>query len=313
MYKMVLVVVTLMTGFLLAAQPSAKKMGGANAQPTSPMLANTLLWEISGRQLSHPSYLFGTMHLLCKDDAQLSNSLRTVIAQAKEIYFELDLDNMMETLGGLRYLNMNNGTKLSELLSADEYQRIKDYFKKNGSMLPFNMMEHLKPYFITALISESKFPCPEKDGMEQAIMKQAKKDNKPINGLETIQFQASVFDSIPYTRQAKDLLKMIDSSGTGTDSSDNQLVEVYRQQNLNKMQELTTDEVGMQDYLDLLLFNRNRNWVKKMPSIMQQGTVLFAVGAGHLGGAKGVIQLLQQAGYTVRPMEHKPGPESLFN
>jgi len=199
------------------------------------------------------------------------------------------------------------------LLTEEEYQRVKDYFKKNKTMLPFTMMEHLKPYFITSLISESKFPCAEKDGMEQVIMKEAKKDRKPINGLETIQFQASVFDSIPYKRQAKDLLKMIDSSGTASDSSDIQLVEVYRKQDLNKMQELTADEEGMGEYLDLLLYNRNSAWVKKMPAIMRDAPALFAVGAGHLGGEKGVINLLRKAGFTVKPMKHVPGLETLSN
>ena len=276
-------------------------------------LDNTLLWEISGNHLTRPSYLFGTMHLLCAADAQLSDSLRFAIANAKQIYFEIDLDNMMETLGAMRYLNMNNNTRLSDLLTEDEYGRVKDYFKKNKTMLPLSMMERLKPYFITSLISESKFPCAEKDGMEQVIMKEAKKDSKPINGLETVQFQASVFDSIPYQRQAKDLLKMIDSAGVAGDSSDAQLVEVYRKQDLNKMQELTAESEGMSDFLDLLLYSRNATWARKMPAIMRDAPALFAVGAGHLGGEKGVINLLRKAGFMVRPVKHKPGIEMIAN
>jgi uncharacterized protein len=276
-------------------------------------LTNTLLWEISGNDLSRPSYLFGTMHLLCAVDAKLSDSLRFAINDVKQVYFEIDLDNMMETLGALQYLNMNNNTKLSDLLTEEEYKRVKDYFSKNKTMLPLGMMERLKPYFITSLISESKFPCAEKDGMEQVIMKEAKKDNKPINGLETVRFQASVFDSIPYQRQAKDLVKMIDSAGKGTDDEDVKLTEIYRSQDLNKMQEMTTGEEDMKDFLDLLLYNRNADWAKKMPAIMKAKPALFAVGAAHLGGEKGVIILLRKAGYTVRPMKHKPGLESESN
>ncbi|MEO5681051.1 MAG: TraB/GumN family protein [Chitinophagaceae bacterium] len=302
---------------LLTLTASAQKAAVSNKKPAAKQspaaLENTLLWEIGGNHLSKPSYLFGTMHLLCAQDAQLSDSLRLAIAGVKQVYFEIDMDNMMEMMGALKYLNMNNNTQLSDLLSEDEYQRVKDYFKKNKTMLPFSMMEHLKPYFVTSLISESKFPCAEKDGMEQVIMTAAKKDHKPINGLETVQFQASVFDSIPYKRQAKDLLKMIDSSGVVGDSSDLQLVEVYRKQDLNRMQELTADEEGIAEYLDLLLYNRNANWVTKMPAIMRDAPSLFAVGAGHLGGEKGVISLLRKAGFTVRPMKHKPGPEMELN
>lgn len=313
MKKIVSFVLLVATAAGLHAQQAAgsNKSDKDNRLPV--VLENTLLWEITGNHVSKPSYLFGTMHLLCAADAQLSDSLRYAIAAAKQIYFEIDLDNMMETLGAMQYLNMNHNTSLSDLLTPEEYARVKSYFAKNKMMLPFSMMEHLKPYFITSLITESKFPCAEKDGMEQVIMKEAKKDGKPINGLETVQFQASVFDSIPYQRQAKDLLKMIDSSGTGTDSSDLQLVEVYRKQDLNKMQQLTADEEGMGEYLDLLLYNRNAAWVKKMPAIMRDAPALFAVGAGHLGGAKGVINLLRKAGFTVRPMKHAPGVEMMMN
>jgi uncharacterized protein len=270
-------------------------------------LEHTLLWEITGKDMAQPSYLFGTMHLLCADDAKLSDSLRYAIENAKQVYFEIDLDNFMETLGAMQYLNMNNNTRLADLLTTEEYQRVKDYFKKNKTMLPLSMMERLKPYFITSLISESKFPCAAKDGMEQVIMKEAKKDSKPIKGLETVQFQASVFDSIPYQRQAKDLLKMIDSAGSGADDSDVKLIEIYRSQDLNKMQEITAAEEGMAEFLDLLLYNRNANWAQKMPLIMKEKQSLFAVGAGHLGGDKGVINLLRKTGYKVRPMKHLPG------
>src|SRR5882724_4112889 len=156
------------------------------------VLENSLLWEISGKDLDKPSYLFGTMHLLCADDARLSDSLRYSIETAAQVYFEINMDDMNETLGALQYLNMNNNTKLGDLITPDEYQRVKTYFKTNKVMLPMNMLDRIKPYFVTALISESKFPCPAKDGMEQVIMKEVKKDHKPISGLETIKFQASV-------------------------------------------------------------------------------------------------------------------------
>lgn len=307
-----LFLLSLLTAVLLNGQGAApKKHGGKSAAKQT--LENSLLWEISGNHLSRPSYLFGTMHLLCAEDAQLSDSLRFAIDAAKQVYFEIDLDNMMETLGAMRYLYMNNDMSLADLLTADEYQRVKDYFKKNKTMLPFSMMEKLKPYFVTSLIEESKFPCASKDGMEQVIMKEAKKDKKPINGLETVQFQASVFDSIPYQHQAKELLKMIDSAGTGDDSSTSKIAEVYRAQDITKMQELTAGEEGMREFLDLLLYRRNANWADKMPAIMRDAPALFAVGAGHLGGEKGVIELLRKAGFSVRPMKHIPGPAMLTN
>jgi uncharacterized protein len=300
----------------VAACSSTKNSRAIKVQSTTiPVkLENTLLWEISGKGLKTSSYLFGTMHLLCAEDARLSDSLRQTINDAKQIYFEIDLDNFAETLGAMRYLNMSNNKKLGDLLSVEEYKKVKEYFNKNKVMVPLTMMERFKPYFITALISESKFPCESKDGMEQVIMKEARKNSKPVKGLETIQYQAAVFDSIPYEQQAKELVKMIDNAGKTGDDSDYKLMEVYRSQDLNKMIELTAaEEGGLSKYLDLLLYKRNANWVNKMPEIMNESKTLFAVGAGHLGGEKGVIYLLRNAGYMVRPMMHKPGPNMIQN
>src|SRR5262245_17419235 len=101
----------------------------ANAQKNADdiHLKNTLLWEITGPDQSTPSYLFGTMHLLCPEDAQLSDSLRYSIESTKQVYFEIDMDDMMETMSALKYLNMNDNIKLSDLLAPDEYKRVRTY------------------------------------------------------------------------------------------------------------------------------------------------------------------------------------------
>src|SRR5690242_6741330 len=70
--------------------------------------ANTLLWEITGNGLKKPSYLFGTMHILCAEDAHLSDNLRDIIRSSDVIYFELDMDDMQEMMGALQYLRMND-------------------------------------------------------------------------------------------------------------------------------------------------------------------------------------------------------------
>jgi len=304
MKKISVIIFLVVAALSASAQKAAVAKKNAKEKQSPVVLENTLLWEISGNHLTNPSYLFGTMHLLCAADAQLSDSLRYAISNAKQIYFEIDLDNMMETLGAMRYLNMNNNTKLSDLLTEEEYARVTAYFKKNKTMLPMSMMERLKPYFITSLISESKFPCAEKDGMEQVIMKEAKSQGKKIQGLETVAFQASIFDSIPYELQARELVKMIEG-GDSTDTQSGDLLEAYRNQDLQKMQEFTLKEDGLiSSNLDLLLFNRNARWAKQIDSLVQTKTLLFAVGAAHLPGDKGVIRLLQKQGYMLRPMKN---------
>lgn len=271
---------------------------------TSNFKGKTLLWEISGNGLAQPSYLFGTMHILCAADARLSTNLKKIIRECKEIYFEIDMDNMAELMGAMKYLRMNDGVKISDLLTPSEYDRIRDYFEKNKAMLPFSMMNRFKPYFVSSLIGEKMMTCEKKNGMEELIMRESKQYDKQIKGLETTEFQASIFDSIPYNKQAKDLLAYIDSIDHYKQTT-LEMVNVYRDQDLDRMDELMKkSDPGMESYMDLLLYDRNRRWVSLMPEQMKEGSILFAVGAGHLPGDQGVIKLLQKQGYSVKPMDN---------
>ena len=270
-------------------------------------LQNTLLWEISGNGLKSPSYLFGTMHLLCAEDAGLSINLKKAIRESERIYFEIDMDDMKQMMGALKYIRMNDNVKLSDLLTEQEYTRIREYFEKHKAIIPFSMMERFKPYMLTSLISETGMGCEKTNGMEMSIMQEAGKYDKEILGLETAEYQASIFDSIPYAKQAKELLNYIDSIDRYKDNTQ-ELIKVYREQDLQKMQDMTANESGIGEYLDLLVYNRNRNWMEKLKTILKEKPTLIAVGAGNLPGEFGMIQLLRNAGFTVKPLKNTPPP-----
>lgn len=283
----------------------AAKPKPAPAQKTKPVNPNnTLLWEVSGKGLPEPSYLYGTMHMVCEEDAKLSEGLRDAIKKSKQIYFELDMDNLEEMMGALKYARMTNGLKLSDLISVDDYQKLENYFKENRSMLPFAMMSRFKPYFVSAMISEGLLGCQKKISVEQQIMEEAKQYDKEVFGLETMEFQASIFDSIPYEKQAEDLVMYIDSidkyKGITLD-----MLNMYRRQEINSMDSLTEkSDPGMAQYMGILLYDRNKRWADQIPEQMFQKSTLFAVGAGHLGGDKGIISLLKKQGFTVKPVDN---------
>jgi uncharacterized protein YbaP (TraB family) len=84
------------------------------------------------------------------------------------------------------------------------------------------------------------------------------------------------------------------------------MVKAYREQNLELLDSLSNkSDPGMEaDYMDLLLYGRNRHWVEQMPALMKENSLLFAVGAGHLPGEQGVINLLRKKGYKLTPMKN---------
>ena len=262
---------------------------------------NTLLWEISGNGLKQPSYFFGTMHILCADDAKISPNFQKVIDKAGQVYFEIDMDDLAQMFGAMGAMSMTGNKKLKDLYSEADYEKIKTWFTEHGQM-PFAMMESFKPMLLSPMVSENAMACPQKDGMELRIMELATKKKLEIKGLETMAFQAGILDSIPYEEQAKELLESIDSVGQQKIMMA-KLVAEYKAQNMESIDELTkSEEGGMDKYLDLMLYDRNRNWVKQFDAIAKEKSTLFAVGAGHLPGENGVLNLLKKKGYTLTPL-----------
>ncbi len=262
---------------------------------------NSLLWEVSGNGLKKNSYLFGTFHLLCKSDINFSSQLKTATGNADKIYMELDMDDPSVLMGGLLMMNMKDGKKLKDLYTEAEYNKLSNYFK-DSLHIPVSFLQSTKPYFLVAMLYPKMMPCKTVSGVEEELMKLAKLQQKEIKGLETLEFQAAVFDSIPYSEQAKELLKSIDSMTVYKKYFDT-MVNVYKSQQLEKIEKLfSQSEFGMEEHQDILLDDRNKNWVGQLKAIMQKESVFVAVGAGHLVGEKGLIALLKKEGYRVRPL-----------
>jgi uncharacterized protein YbaP (TraB family) len=265
---------------------------------------NTLLWEVSGNGLQKPSYLFGTFHLLCRDDIRFSNSLKQSVQNATEVYLELDMDDPSMILSSLTLMTKKGNKKLKDLYTEAEYKRVVDYFK-DSMQTPIYLFQTMKPFFLVALLYPKMMPCPTVSSVEDEIMKLAKQNGKEIKGLETMAFQASVFDSIPYEEQAAELLKSIDSMELSKKYFDS-MVMAYKEQHINELESLMKNEdFGMESNQDILLDKRNKNWVDQLKTIMKKEPVFVAVGAGHLLGEKGLIALLRKEGYTVRPLDNK--------
>jgi uncharacterized protein len=277
------------------------------AQKTLPVSysdsTNTLLWEISGKGLEKPSYLFGTFHIMCKDDIRFSKNLKSALKNSAEVYFEMDLDDPTNTLGGIFFMNMKD-TTLKDLYTEEEYLKVSNFF---NDTLHTNIkyLNKMKPMMLEALLYPHFMPCKNASGVEMELMALAQKDKKEIKGFETIAFQASMFDSIPYRTQAKALLKDIDSIGTAKIFLDS-MISIYKNQETDKLFALmTNDAFGDVGNTDLLLTKRNTTWVKEIKEILLLKNIFIAVGAGHLFGPDGLIEMLKKEGYAVRAVENK--------
>jgi hypothetical protein len=270
-------------------------------------LDKALLWKVEGNGIAQPSYVYGTIHIIGKDDFFLPEGTLGAIEASDKMVFEIDMSEMSDIskqMGLLKEVFMKDNMSLKDLLSDEEYTMVKNHFQKMG--LPIMMFERMKPMFLTVFAGEGM----DINGLQTGSMKSyemefyemAQQSDKGVGGLETMEYQMSMFDSIPYQVQADMLIETIKSSDEGSDQF-KMMIDMYKSQDINSMVSMISDEdSGMQGFETLLVDQRNMNWIPLMKDMMVEGPVFFAVGAGHLAGKNGVIPLLMKEGYTLTPL-----------
>ena len=269
-------------------------------------LTSALLWQITGDSIN-TSYLFGTIHLIPEEDYFLPVSTEEAFEQSDRVVFEIDMNEMTDMsaqMGMLMKAMMTDGQRLRDLISAEDYELVKAHFDEMG--LPLVMLERIKPMFLSVFasgdMSMDDLTSGASKSYEMEFFELANALEKEVAGLETMEFQISVFDSIPYDAQAEMLVESIRSQDDGSEQFQ-EMIDTYKSQDIEKLYGmLTSEEEDLGGYEELLVTGRNKKWIGVMSPMMKEGSVFFAVGAGHLGGYNGVVRLLQRAGYEVTPV-----------
>ncbi len=305
-------------GSLLVSCNNTKKIAKATGDISSTNqkqdieeLSNSLLWKIEGKGLEQASYLFGTIHMITSDEFYWPKGTLAAFDEVSSVVFEIDMDDMFDISKQMSLLTkafMNDGKSLKDFYSEEDYKLIKSHFEDIG--IPLFFLERLKPMFLTVFASgDVEFGAgmsgnSRMKSYEMELYELSEQSQKKVKGLETIEFQLSVFDSIPYQVQADMLLETIKSSDIGDDSF-KEMVQMYKQQDITRMVSSMSEDESIGEYEDLLLHKRNANWIPLMEELMKSEQMFFAVGAGHLAGSKGVIRLLIKEGYTLTPISNE--------
>ena len=261
---------------------------------------NALLWEITKPGQAKPSYLFGTIHLICPADFSLSDSVKAAVSKTEQLALEMDMDDPGMMVSMMGAMQMKAGESLKKLVSEEEYKRL-DQFYGDSVGVPLAMFEKAKPFMMMGPLFNAVLDC-QPESYEMSLVALAANQKSEVIGIETLEEQLGVFDSIPYKDQMKMILSMIDSLPSARREF-KELVAIYKDQDINKLYTTTLQSAyGMEANDELLLFARNKKWISRMEKIMTEKPTFFAVGAAHLGGEKGVITLLRKEGYQVRPI-----------
>jgi uncharacterized protein YbaP (TraB family) len=257
-----------------------------------------LLWRIE-RAGSTPSYLFGTMHSDDPGVVDLAAPVRQAFDQASAVTLEVTLDP--ESLLALtQAMLMNDGRTLDAVLGSALFERAVEAMAGYG--IPDSMVARMKPWAVAVTLMTS----PTHSGMvlDHVLYRKALADGKPVDGLETVAEQVGLFDSLTLEEQI-DLLR---DTLEHLDDIEQMLVELrqaWLQRDLARLVEI--NEATMRDsdpqfaaaFNQRIILDRNHRMAERMESRLREGGRFIAVGALHLPGKEGLLELLEQRGYRV--------------
>lgn len=260
---------------------------------------NSLMWEVSGNGLEKLTYIFGTIHILSKKDYEDFKVLNEKVEKADLLLMELDLNvSLKEQIGWAQALMLPAGKTVQNYVNPDLYHHFKllmlDTLKISHKK--YEKYIRFKPFAIYSLVLKEQIGKIE--SYEQNLNNLAKNKNVKTAGLETFEYQLAIFDSISYDEQ----IRMFFTEAELESELDSMTV-MYFEQDINAMAKLLVQDDNYAGYEYDLVIKRNNEWIPKIESFMKSNSIVVAVGAAHLGGNHGLLNLLEKQGYTIRAVK----------
>lgn len=299
--------------FIAAALVAVFTVAGANAQ---------LLYKISGKDLTAPSYIIGTHHLANVGFVNKIAGVKDALTSTEQVYGEVRWDDMTnpDSLKVVQAAMMlPDGQSLKTVLSAEQYKKLDAVITQMmgvglsnpqvgaqmGKMSPAALSTQLQ---VLMFMQKHMGEYDPSSTFDQYFQAQAKHNNEPVGGLETLAFQTNLlYKGSDMKRQVEQLMCLLDNQEFYEQMMES-MTDAFYAQDLDALKAAMDKKLGgtcdsTPEELAQLIDNRNADWAKKMPAIMDAKPTFFVVGAGHLPGAKGVLQLLKDAGYTVEAVK----------
>ena len=261
---------------------------------------NSLLWEISGNGLSQPSYIYGTIHQIAKSDFVVRKEIDSVFDLCKQVAFEIKLDDTTLLSTYRNWIYLPEGKTLRDYCTEEEYLILNNYLSDHGQ-IDIELIKYQKP-FVLAQMQTSDYITGETASYELYFFDRLTQNNIPLFGLETMQEELDVFDSMPYDHQIDMVLGAIDST-RNMQVLWSDLITAYKKEDLDALYGiLLVASPELMEYENLFISGRNANWIPEMENLIRENTTFIAVGAAHLPGSKGIVHLLENKGYILKPI-----------
>jgi len=266
-----------------------------------------LLWKISGRGIEKPSYILGTHHAVPYTFCDTIPGLMKAFGEVGHVVGEFDMLKMdamtpQQMQNMQRMMMMPADTTMASLFTQAEMDSL-DTYLKNTLGANLQMLSSMKPMTIMVTVQQKMLmeiipDIATHTGMDKYMQTLAAEKGKQVGGLETMEYQLGLLYGSSLQDQADALMDMVRRSNSKELLQE--LTAAYKTQNLDTLWKIFQDQMTELEY-DALVKTRNLNWLEEMKVLLPTQSTLYVVGAGHLPGDAGMINLLRDAGYKVKP------------
>lgn len=263
---------------------------------------SSLLWKIEKEGMTTDAYLYGTMHLINKEYFYFPEKLQNLVKKSDVLVMELGA--LPDYASAMSLMLLPEGESINDYFTEEQMELVYDFMESEMNMnkeafdLAFGRM---KPFIILQLVTSKQFSG-ETESFELSFTNLAKENEIEIIGLETVEQQLGFFDQIPQSGMGSMITQYFEEKDKMEEETE-KLQKIYRAGNLDSLavfMKETSQE--LLDFEDILLTNRNKAWIPEIEKIISEKNAFIAVGAAHLAGENGVIELLKKKGYTVQPI-----------
>ncbi len=267
-------------------------------------IQNSVLWKISGNGLSQPSYIFGIINFLPKNEFSISANLQKAIDECEIFITKVPSTNAARKEFN-RAAKIPNDGWINDYLTDDELNELRLLMllelevSENDYHFNYSRLQPVILVTATTLLYLSD----EVVFVEELLVSAAKKSRLKFMSLGTVEEEIAAFDKFPIPDQVEALKFTVKNFDEHIQNYMN-LVKYYsEEQNLDKIQDEVMKATNRsQLFQEAYYYSRNKVWSGKIGEIIHKDPAFIAIGATHLSGQQGILQLLRNKGYTMSPV-----------
>ncbi|MFN8316571.1 MAG: TraB/GumN family protein [Chitinophagales bacterium] len=262
--------------------------------------SQSLCWKISMAGAKNESYVFGTMHSTDARVFKLSKGVEMAMENTAVFVNEMDMENldMMSIMQDL----INPKNSLKKALNKEDYALL-DSMAQEKLHLPLSLLDNIQPILISSLLETSSGETKDTGSvfLDLYLAQKSRENHKTVKGLETAAEQLKALNALSYEDQIDLLVKTLHEEQKPENDFE-RMIDFYVKGKIDSLLAMSEEAKMPPRMMEELVIKRNKRMADRMEKMFAETSHFFTVGALHLPGEKGVLNLLRKKGFIVTPV-----------